>query len=239
MKKTLVFIFCFIACVVNTQAQEKWDYPVKPGSEEWRIMPYNEKVEKLQPPKELVDGWDTEMLFKYCLDYPLNMVTWMYSNPNAGFKVVYEQSTVWQEFVRRKDAVEILMQYFEMLSFKRLFEIKEAYIRGNEMLTLCFLEKLVSETDFTGYLDASGKRKLANAILQTHLRKKDYPDRIYGYSYNSSLSALIKILESDKAVSANDAISLTKFREKTKNEYFADDDMDAAIITKTLNYINK
>jgi len=87
-------------------------------------------------------------------------------------------------------------------------------VLGNELVSMFFLEKLVSETDFTDYLDSSGRRKLANTILQFHKSKKGYPDIVYGFPYNSSLCALIKILESDKLITAKDEISLTKFPRK-------------------------
>ena len=45
----LILSFSLVACVVNAQAT--WDYPVKPGSEEWRVTSYDEKVEKSQPQK--------------------------------------------------------------------------------------------------------------------------------------------------------------------------------------------
>ena len=235
MKKKLFIIFGLLCGVLYAQT-DRWEYPIEPGMEEWKERPYHENVEKSQPPKELMDGWDTEMLFGYCLDYPFNMVAWMFDNPNAGFMFVYDQATVWQEFIRRKEAPDVFAQYLYNMSFDRLFEIKKTSNSGNELFTIYFLEKIVSETDFTAYLDASGKRKLANAVLQTHQNKKDYPDIFFGYSFNSSLCALVKILESD---SANDEISLTALREATDYERFFNNDMDAAITAKVLNYLNK
>ena len=232
-----IVTLAFGSGVVN--AQVTWDYPVKPGSEEWRLMPYAEKVEKSQPPKELLNSWDTETLFKYCVDYPLNKVIGMYNNPNEGFKRVYEQSTVWQEFIQRKNALNVFAQYFEMRPFKQLFEIKDDKNLGNELVSLYFLEKLVSETDFSLHLDSSDRRKLANIIYQTHQSKREYPDRIFGFPYNSSLVALVKILESDQVISSNDEISLANFRGKTGNESFVDETMESSIVSKAINYINK
>ena len=230
----LIFLFTH---VVN--AQLKWDYPVKPGSEEWRMISYDEKVEKSQPPKEILKSWNTEFLFQYCIEYPLNGVIWFFNHPNDGFKRAYEQSTVWQEFICRKNALDVFVNYFEKRPYKRLFEIKDSLKRNKELFTLFFLEKVVSETDFTVHLDSLEKRKLANTILQTHQSKKDYPDDFFGFPYNSSLSALLKILENDEEVPSNNEISLTKFREKTGNESFVDYILESSIISKVVNYINK
>jgi len=242
MKKILILLLCFATCsIVYAQTETKitWDYPVKPGSEEWRWASYDEKVRKSQPPKDLMDNWDTEFLFEYCINYPLNGVIWFFNNPNDGFQRAYEQSSVWQEFILRKDAVEVLVKYFETRPYKELFEMKEIKKRNKELFTLFFLEKLVSETDFVLTLDSPSKRNLANTILQTHQSKKDFPDDFFGFPYNSSLCSLLKILENDKVISSNDEISLTNFRKKTGYESFEDIDMESSIILKTVYYINK
>ena len=234
-RKFLIFVFCLGACVAN--AQTKWEYPKRPSPEEMRFTTYDEQVKKSQPPKELLNSWDTETLFKYCVNYPFNGVTLLFNNFNDGFKRAYEQATVWHEFIRRKDAIKVFVQHFETHSYKRLIEIRDDEIRRKELFNLYFLEKLVSETDFTLYLDTSERRKLVNTILQSHQSKKDYPNELFGFPYNSSLSALLKILESDQEISPDDDVSLVKFREKTGNESFVDDIMESAIISKAVNYI--
>jgi len=56
-KKMFLILFCLIACVVNAQMTSdkkgSWDYPVKPGMEEWnslsrfKTLPYSKFVEKI------------------------------------------------------------------------------------------------------------------------------------------------------------------------------------------------
>ena len=238
--KNLIFIcLIFLPLTITAQERKMWNYPIKLGSEEWRVTSYAEKVEKSQPPKELIKSWDTETLFQYCVDYPFNHVTLMFNNPNDGFKRMYEQSSVWQEYVQRKDALGVFIRYFEDRPYKRLFEMSNIEVRNDELMTLYYLEKLVSETDFALHLYSLDKKKLANTILQSHQSKKDFPDEFIGFHYNSSLVALLKIFESEQALSPQNEITLTKFRKKTGNEYFVDDGMDSEIITKAFNYINK
>jgi hypothetical protein len=95
--KKIIFIIGFALVSLSAMTQEKkavWDYPVKPESKEWQITSYVEKIKKSQPPKEILNGWTTETLFKYCIEYPFNKVTLMFNNPNDGFKRVYEQSSL-------------------------------------------------------------------------------------------------------------------------------------------------
>ena len=216
-----------------------WDYPVKPGSDEWRETSYDYKVEKSQPPKELLKRLDTKTLFSYCVDYPFNKVTLLFNNPNDGFKRAFEQSTVWKEFIQRSDAFEVFEKYFNERTYKQLFEMNNIEKRIDELFMLFFLEKIVSETDFVLNLDATNRIKLANTVLQSHLNKKEFPEEFIGFHYNSSLSALIKILEVEQVVFPADEISLHNFRIETNDEYYINDGMDAVIISKTINYLNQ
>ena len=241
LKFFLAIMFCLVACVLNAQIETNitWEYPIKPGSYEWKMTSYDEKVEKSQPPKELMERWDTETLFKYCVAYPFNHVILMFNNPNDGFRRAYEQATVWQVFIRRNNAVDAIGKYFEAHPYKILFEMDNIKVRNGDLLTMYFLEKLVSETDFTTLIDSFQKRKLMEIMLESHQSKKEFPDDIFGFPYNSSLCAILKILESDQVMSSNDEISMTTFRKQTRNESFVDDNMDAAITAKALDYLNK
>jgi hypothetical protein len=43
--KAISFLFLLrIFFPVNAQEKIIWDYPIKPGTEEWKTMDYNEKV---------------------------------------------------------------------------------------------------------------------------------------------------------------------------------------------------
>jgi hypothetical protein len=234
-KLLLVTTVSLFACALNAQIvidqKVMWDYPVKPGSGEWRETSYIEKIKKSQPPEELLKSWTTEILFQYCINYPFNKVTLLFNNPNDGFKRVYEQSAAWQAFIQRKDAMDVLTEYLESRPYKRLFAIHNMEERNDELFMVFFLDKIVSETNFTANLDFRNRKKLANIILQNHQSKKNYPEEFTGFHYNSSLSAILKVLGDEK--------SLTDFRKKTDNEFFMDENVDAAIIAKAINFMNK
>jgi carbonic anhydrase len=241
MKQLLFIGLLLFASALNAQttAEKKvtWDYPVKPGTAEWRESSYDEKIKKSQPSKELLNSWDTETLWGYCLNYPFNKVTLLFNNPNDGFKRVYDQSVVWQEFILRKDAIAVFTKYLELRPYKRLFEINNIEDRNNELFIMFFLDKIVSETNFTVNLNLQEKKKLANVILQNHQSKKNYPEEFTGFHYNSSLSAMLRIMENDAVL--ENKISQLKFREETDREYFIDNNMDVEIITKAFKYINQ
>jgi hypothetical protein len=234
--KILIYtLLSLVACALNAQTvtdrKVTWDYPVKPETMEWRETSYIEKIKKSQPPKELLKNWTAEILFQYCINYPFNKVALLFNNPNDGFKRVYEQSAVWQEFIQRKDAIDVLTEYLESRPYKRLFAINNIEERNNELFIVFFLDKIVSETNFTANLDFRNRKKLTNIILQNHQSKKNYPEEFTGFHYNSSLSAMLKVLGDEK--------SLTDFREKTDNEFFIDENANAVIIENAINFINK
>ncbi|MDR1200130.1 MAG: hypothetical protein LBL58_00685 [Tannerellaceae bacterium] len=238
----LFAVLSLLACVLNAQTAINkkviWDYPVKPGSDEWRETSYNEKIQRSQPSKDIMNSWNTETLFQYCIDYPFNKAILLFNNPNEGFKNVYEQSSVWKEFIQREDAISVFMKHIELRPYEKLFKTNKIEERNNELFILFFLDKIVSETNFAANLDLLNRKKLAKIILQNHQNKEIYPEEFTGFHYNSSLSAILKILATD-GISSEDEISQTNFRNKTNDEYFVDEAMDSLIIKETINYINK
>lgn len=51
-------------------ASSGWDYPVKPGTAEWRSLSYEERIASQQIPLETLNSMSTKELFQAWLDLP-------------------------------------------------------------------------------------------------------------------------------------------------------------------------
>jgi hypothetical protein len=235
------FIFPLLLIFVYSYSQDKsteWKYPIEVGSTEWRETSYKYKIDKSQPPKAIISEWNTRKLFLYCLDYPFNKVMLMFNNPDKGFKKVFEESLVWQSFIKRADAVDVFVDYYANDSYTDLFSMADNKNGMDKYLNMFFLEKIVSETDFAENMKTIDRKKITKAIFSNHIDKINYPDYFLGYTYNSSLCALLKVLESDSFLKANQ-LNLSEFKKVTNQEYYVDTDIEKKILEVTIKYLEK
>jgi len=214
---------------------QNWDYPIKPGTVEWKKMNYKKKVKLSQPNPNLIKSLSTIELMSYCLDYPFNKDILLFNNPNDGFRVVFESSTVWQEFIKREDAKKVFVYFYKKHSLDDLFKTNNINMRNHELFNQYFLEKIASETSFITQLNASDKKNLMSVLLDKHKAKKKYPNEYYGFAYNSSLSVIIKILKSENIESK----SISNFKITTHNERHVNTELDEKIVNSAQEFLKK
>ena len=232
--KTKMILLVLVVCPIILFGQT-WDYPVKPETEEWKNMDYIDKLRKSQPLKEIVDDMTTNVLFENCLKYPFNKEILLFNNPNDRFRILFDNSIVWTEFIKRKDAFIVLRKYYTQNSLDDIAKIKDENTRNNERFNLYFLEKVISETSFVDNLSASEKKDMMKNLLDMHISKKNYPHEYLGFSYNSTLSAIRKIIIAEKLGTKN----IESMKEITENERFVNDDLDKEIIELSRKIISK
>ena len=101
MKRVFVFISCLLllSCSLNNGYNENndevngcvWDYPVKPGMEEWKQFHSNEeKVNACQIPENIVCCLSTEKLTEICLQYPLLADVFAFNFLSMGADKLFE-----------------------------------------------------------------------------------------------------------------------------------------------------
>lgn len=97
MKKIVLFIeLLLLTFVLNAQttAEKKvrWDYPVKPGTAEWKACNSPKEIyAALQIPENTLKRIDTESLVQICLDYPATTIFHIFDTPQQGFDGFYKQ----------------------------------------------------------------------------------------------------------------------------------------------------
>ena len=231
--KQQIILFLMVFCPIGIFGQT-WDYPVKPGTEEWKKMDYQEKVQRSQPSSEILKNMNTKELLDCCLEYPFNRDILLFNNPNERFLEVFNNSAVWKEFISRKDAFAVFSKFYTRKSLDDIAKITNENIRNSERFQLYFLEKVVAETSFIDNLSISDKKNLMRIILNVHLEKRKYPDEYVGFAYNSSLSALYRVLPSEpKGIRKNPE----KVKSLTDNERFINNSLDREIIVSVQNFL--
>jgi hypothetical protein len=83
--------FVFISLAMMAQGKKiTWDYPVKPGMEEWKKFESNEDmVNACQIPEKVLASLSTEELTDICLQYPLIADVFAFENLNEGLNKLF------------------------------------------------------------------------------------------------------------------------------------------------------
>jgi len=107
-------------CKVLTQDESTcggelaWDYPVKPGTEEWNeLSSTQQREDTCQIPENILSSLSTEDLTKICLQYPfLYSFIFAQNCRDSGFEVLLYEFNGIRELYQRDDvSKELLKQY--------------------------------------------------------------------------------------------------------------------------------
>ncbi len=112
-------VFLLVSLLVyggGTSASDAYDYPIKPGTDEWKALGSHEEMLKAcQIPEELLHRMSTTGLVETVLNYPLAGDWWAYDSTEIGIKHVSEQSNGLSELPGRNDAGDSLIALYQTI----------------------------------------------------------------------------------------------------------------------------
>jgi hypothetical protein len=220
MKKiiTIIFLVFFIIFSFFTYAQQKWDYPIKPGTEEWKKLENNKaKVEVCQIPESVLQNISTNDLTTLCLQYPLLYDVFAFENLNNGLKKLFTDFNGVREFAKRKDALNCLQEKYlaEFLVFPDILRTGVLLDRGYSILLISILETLLSYSDFHITSSKEEQKKVLQTLFYGYKEKLKYPENFKGIGFTTNLYARAHtIIKIDSTLSE-------KFEEENKMVLFS------------------
>ena len=125
---------------------EKYTYPIQPGTEEWASLDHGERVIACQIPEEVLEKMSTTELAAAVLDYPCFDDMVFYSSYQSGFEVVKDHFNGLQELLRREDLTENLLNIYRGTDVNQLLSLDEEQM-FDETLKLLFLETLLAQPE--------------------------------------------------------------------------------------------
>jgi hypothetical protein len=205
--KIYVFvIFGLIACGLNaqvvTEKRVTWDYPVKPGTEEWKQLEgYKAKVDVCQIPERLLTSLSTEELTDICLKYPLLGDIYSFNTLDESMEHLYRNFNGIRELFGRKDAPgELLKRYnLKQKDFPLLDGPLTLLEKGDIIFSASALEILLCHAvRHSG--DKAVSREILQGLVNGYEEKIKYADYFRGPGFRSNFYArihAISILDGD------------------------------------------
>lgn len=96
--------------------EDAYDYPIKPGTEEWRqLTTSEERVAAFQIPDDILNSMSTEGLIESVLNNPFYVEIYLANVPQQGFNSFYDEFSSVQVLMQRSDLAEKLIERYNQM----------------------------------------------------------------------------------------------------------------------------
>jgi hypothetical protein len=166
-----------------------WDYPVKPGTEEWKkFKSHDEMVESCQIPENILSSLPTEDLAKLCLRYPLLIDIFAFNSTNYGLDKLFKEFNGIREFYEREDAPETLTgQYARKVQGFSFLERKVSDSeKGEFIISVSVLEALLSRVEMKNDAGRKACKKILQNLVSGYEGKRRYANYFAGFGLRTN-----------------------------------------------------
>jgi hypothetical protein len=194
----LVVFATMVSSILFGQPASVWDYPVKPGSEEWALLnSHQKKVDACLIPENLVSNLTTSQLLEVCLDYPLLPDIMVFGSWAEGMKRFKDNFNGVEELLARADAPAVLEKRYSSVKPSAIDPKWTAVQKGRHAFLITAIEILLAEEAIIKNLSSTRKAKLAALARLKLEEKRSLPAIFSSSSEQSSLYIIDRLMASD------------------------------------------
>lgn len=163
----LVLLFSLPAMGQKATSKTSWDYPIKPGTEQWNALDnLNAKLSATQIPESVLKSVSTEELVELCANYPLLLNCFAYNSLDEGVKQVAQQFNGLQELFERPDNAKCLFALIKRLSETESTAVFSEEVRSMIKFNLCILETCLAQNQLLENADERLSLDIAQFAFQ-------------------------------------------------------------------------
>jgi hypothetical protein len=173
--KNAIFVFLLlIPLFTSAQNKMSWDFPIKPGSSEWKnAKSYKERLNLYNIPEDILNKLSTSELVKTCLNYPEYRLIFTCNDLQSGYDYIKSEFNGFKELEARIDAgKELLIIYKGYLPNNFNKSLSDVEI-GNYIAKFTYLELLIAQSNILNKLPKSELYELRIETLKKFKEKKD------------------------------------------------------------------
>ena len=185
-KSAVVKLFFGVTYISNAQLTQKvsWDYPTKPGTEEWNLLKTEqESFAAVQVPEEVLEKMSSEEIVHLCVNFPRFGYFGAFVTPQQdGFSVMIDKYNIFERLFSKKGVGKSLIVAYKdagMKGFKTLPYANEFWT-----IKLHYLELLLTQN---AILQSMSPEERFELLVES---RKKFSEKIYDEAF-SSLSGLL------------------------------------------------
>ena len=192
MKKIILYLLITIPIFSFAQNEKAtWDYPVKPGSEEWKTFENTyQKIESCQIPYDILKSISTENLIQLCLNYPLFPDLFFSNYLQSSFNRMIEQFNGFKELIKREDAGNILLELYKKMEPTGIDKSWEPQRKGFYTFDFVKIELLLANDDILMNMTPTALDDLSFRSKYIYKEKEKIINE-YGYNFGLASTALV------------------------------------------------
>lgn len=175
MKKIILIIVC-VSLLIPALAQktlEPYEYPVRPGTEEWKGTRTHDGLREVnQIPSEVIGKMDTPTLLLSVLRYPLIGDLLVFRSFREGIDQLRKNFTAFDSLLNRSDLIEALIPVYVDYDPKGVDALNDPLEIGEFMLGLSLLEFIMREEAVTDRIDPDQRSLVQEEILLKYVQKQ-------------------------------------------------------------------
>ncbi|GHU59078.1 hypothetical protein FACS189411_15490 [Bacteroidia bacterium] len=196
-KRLFLFLVLFSVALSAQEKTKKWDYPVKPGMEEWRNFQSNEEMVKAcQIPEKVLYKLSTEDLIEICLQYPLLLDMFAFDNLNNGVAKLLNDFNGIRELGKRDGIYNgLLKRYNEKLKNISLLDKNVSNLeKGYYIISISTLEVLLcslNSPDINSIIEA---KNILKSLVTGYESKFVYIDYFKGFGFQTNIYSRAHII---------------------------------------------
>lgn len=198
LSTTLIIVTLFVVSLIAQQKSMPYDYPVKPGTKEWKALAsHDEKQQVCQIPIPMLISMSTRDLVETCLNYPLYGDMMAYDRVQDGFEYVKKGFNGLQELLKRNDVGATLVEKYGKMDPNAIDSNWTSIEKGKYSLKFFFIEILLAQDEVISNLSKNDRMQLLRESHKKIIAKQQHPEvyGLMGFTNNTLLMGRIMLKE--------------------------------------------
>jgi hypothetical protein len=198
---SLLFVLCgtlLLSACSRPTVSDAYDYPVKPGTEEWRTFgSHTEMIDACQVPENVLKDMSTKGLVETVVNYPLLMDMTAHNFPQDGFNQVASWFNGLQELLNRKDAGAELLVKYRTMDPSAIEDGWTDIEKGNYLFDIHDVEILLTQEPVLKNMSSAERRALLEECRKKYEKKQQLPDLYGRFGLESTAWAMGRVLQQE------------------------------------------
>lgn len=172
-----------------------YTYPLKAGTDEWRNLNVQQRVERLQLSDNLLSSMRTEDLIEVCLEYPFAIDLFAYNDFQTGFKALYNNFNGFRELLSRDDLAEPFLIYLDVNWQKAdLMKDKEDLEIGMYTLLSVVFKYMLAQDAVINKMSRSQLRRMLDTCIRNNEIELSDTEMWSGVNQEATWYVYIKVI---------------------------------------------